>query len=342
MAEVEAGFRSSDAGASAGGSAPLQPAAPPAASDSEPDASATDRNAREITQAPKIGESDDIGQKIEKIFWSTKLFVIYQAGGQVRYLLPENYDVAKQLRRRVSGLGGLRSSIEDLKEESCIDASERARAASETAWALSLAFEDEGATPSTQPMDILTRVDARLRSLVESELRKLYVFANLAAFCGIEVVLLLALLINGRGQAAHWSQVIDRYLLFCTFGALGAFLSVIIRVRSINMDMDLSVWEYTFTGVTRILIGVIGAVVVALALDSHLVDPTFGLNGRSSEGAPHLFGSVGQPLAMYLIFSFIAGFSESLVPNILRQGEGVVGTGSDGSKSGPIVDSSKT
>jgi hypothetical protein len=273
---------------------------------------------------------------VDRVFRATQRFVIYEAGGRVRYLLPESYDVARELRRRIANLEGLRASIEDLKAEPSLEPNERLRAATETAWALAIAFEDETEPPSTQPNDILTRVDTRLRSLVKSEYRKQYVFANLAAFCAIEVLLIAGFLIALRSLSGDWSALIGRYALYGMLGALGAFLSVIMRVRTIDVDINLSVWEHAFAGVTRVLIGVIGALVAGLALDSHLIDPTFGSNKSDVPTASQLNGHIGQPLAMYLIISFIAGFSESLVPNILRQGEQVAG-GQGSSSDAPIV-----
>lgn len=329
MADAELGFRSSDA----------QPAPLGKATVATKDIHPTDSLDGVITQPPRVGTLDDAGQKVEKIFWLTQQFVIYQADDEVRYVLPHNYDVAKSYRRRISNLGGLRASIEDLKADKSINENEKQRAACETAWALSLAFEADDNSSSTLPNDILMRVDTRLRSLVKSDYRKQYVFANLAAFVAFEIVLTTLMLIGDH--MGHWPAEIGRFSLFAIMGALGAFLSVIIRISSIDIDIDLSIWEHTFTGVTRILIGVIGAFVIGLALDSHLIDPTFGMNKDGANQAAAAAGVIGQPLAMYLILSFIAGFSESLVPNILRKGEQLASSAGGDAKTGPILKDAK-
>src|SRR5262245_35509195 len=69
--------------------------------------------AQEITNPPRVGDKDTSGALIENIYASTRQFVIYEAGSQVRYLLPEDFDVAKSLRLKIAELGGLRASIED-------------------------------------------------------------------------------------------------------------------------------------------------------------------------------------------------------------------------------------
>jgi hypothetical protein len=98
-----------------------------------------------------------------------------------------------------------------------------------------------------------------------------------------------------------------------------------IGIRSIDVNLDLKAWEHVYSGATRIFIGVIGAWVVGLALDSNLVDPTFGSMEDTMPTDPSGGSSELPPTtAMYLIFAF-AGFSESLVPNLLRRGEQAAG-----------------
>ena len=279
-------------------------------------------NGNEITNPPRRGETDVNGFKIEGVFASTRHFVIYEADNQVRFILPQDYEVAKALRRRIADLGGLRASIEDLRADPSLSQNEKTRAAREISWALAQAFEDEATPPSEKPKEILARVDARLRSLVKSHYRKKYVLANLAAFAGIEIILILLAI-----GFAHWwttvpaSPVLHRYAMYGACGALGAFLSVITGVRSIDVDIDLKKWEHIFAGATRILIGVVGALVIGLALDSKFIDPTLGGQQPSSPGN----GSLDRLLALYLMFAFIGGFSESLVPNLLRKGEQTAG-----------------
>jgi hypothetical protein len=290
----------------------------------------------EIRNPPKVGGTDPSGGTITAIFSSTRQFVIYEADNQIRIMLPANYEVAKALRQRIIDLGGLRASIENLRAEPSLALSnEPIRAARETAWALAQAFEDESSTPSEQPKEILSRVDARLRNLVKSHYRKRYILANLLAFLGIEIILLtLAILFGQVFKPAGNMAALHSYAMYGAFGGLGAFLSVITGIRSVDVDITLNKWEHVFAGATRILIGVIGAVVVALALDSQFIDPTFGNADASTH--PGMSG-LSRQLALSFIFAFIGGFSESLVPNLLRRGEQAAGASTQNTSSDPIV-----
>lgn len=282
-----------------------------------------------------IGGLDPNGATVTCIHAATRRYVVYEAGAQVRYLLPDDYRVGRLMRRRVAPLGGLRASIEGLRSEAAIGPPERARAGRELAWALGEAFEDEDDATSDQPKQVLARVDARLRSLVKSQYRRQYVLGNIKAFALLEAGLLAILVLSSSGLGD--SPVTHDYAGYAVCGALGAFLSVISSVRSLDFDLNLTTWEHVFAGATRIMIGVIGAWVVALALNSALVDPTFGGQGRGvAMGARDVLTTRE---AMYLFLCFIAGFSESLVPNLLRRGEEAVGDGSAPPRSvtGPIM-----
>jgi hypothetical protein len=300
----------------------------------------TGGQAKEITSPLRRGEKDTNGFEVQNVFCLTRHFIVYEADNQVRFRLPDDYDVARSLRQKIASLGGLRASIEDLRADPSLSQNEKTRAAREIAWTLAQAFEDDTSPPSEQPKEILARVDLRLRSLVKSHYRKKYVLANLAAFGAIEVVLILLAI-----GFAHWWNVpeslsaLHRYAIYGACGALGAFLSVITGIRSIDVDINLKTWEHIFAGATRILIGVVGALVIGLALDSKFIDPTLGGADADTKAAN---GSLERKLALYLLFAFVGGFSESLVPNLLRRGEQAAG-GSEGqgTPSDPIVKSMK-
>jgi hypothetical protein len=267
----------------------------------------------------QVGGTDGMGNRIETMYACTKHYEIFESAGVTRYRLPENFDVAKQLRSKVADFGGLRASIEDLKSRSAISVAERLRAGREIAWVLEQAFDTDSPPSSTQAKELLTSIDARLRTLAKSHVRKRYLEANLFAFIAVELLLISSALLLWwkEDDFIGNAMALYRYGIYGAFGALGAFLSVITGIRSIDFDIDLKTWEHAFAGVTRILIGVIGAIVMGLALDSHLIDPTFGRPVTVSR-QPVEFD---QTLALRCILTFVAGFSETLVPSLLRKAE---------------------
>jgi hypothetical protein len=281
--------------------AAVQPAAPAAA------AAAT-----EITGTWTEGATDRQGRKITCIYRVTKQFVIYEADGTTTFVLPDDYETAKALRAKIAELGGLLAKIEMLKSLSALPDADKGGASSVEAWALSVGFEDG---PIDQAKAALVNVDARLRTLAKSELRKTYVYATLAAVIVIEAILVaiayMSWSLPGTFSAMH------RYAAYCAAGGLGALLSAIAGAQKLDMNLDVAVWEHFLAGASRILIGVIGGLVVGLALDSHFMDPTLG-GTASTAPTP---GMINRTVAMYLLFTFVSGFSETLVPNLLARGE---------------------
>jgi hypothetical protein len=287
---------------------PGGPAPPPAGAVAAQQTSA----AKEITQVWKLEDVDPSGRTIQRIYRATKQFVIYEAGGTTNYMLPDDYETAKALRTRVADLGGLIAKIEMLKSLSEVPKSDKHGAGNMLAWALATGFEGG---PLDQAKAALTDVEARLRTLAKSELRKKYVNATLVAVAVIEAILV------GIGYASWhhhgpWDPL-HRYAAYCAAGGLGALLSAISGARSLDMNLDVAPWEHFLAGASRILIGVIGGLVIGLALDSHFIDPTLG---HTPAAIAHP-GMIDRTVAMYLLFSFISGFSETLVPNLLARGE---------------------
>ena len=87
-------------------------------------------------------------------------------------------------------------------------------------------------------------------------------------------------------------------------GALGGFLSVSIGIRKLEIDPDAD-WRINgIAGASRIVIAMIGSIFVYFAIVSGLV-----LGNLSIEDSN----------AGVFAISVAAGFSESFVPNILRQ-----------------------
>ena len=268
--------------------------------------------AKEIDRQWTIREKDTRGREITRIYRATKQFVIYEAGGTTNYMLPGDYDTGKALRAKIASLGGQIAKIEMLKSLREVKQADKQGAGTIVAWALALGFEDG---PIDQAKAALTDLEARLRTLAKSELRKTYIYATLVAVILIEAAL-VAVAYKSWGAQGTWDAM-HRYAAYCAAGGLGALLSAISGARSLDMNLDVALYEHFLAGVSRILIGVIGGLVIGLALDSHLIDPTFG---HVSSNLPHP-GLIDRTVAMYLLLAFISGFSETLVPNLLARGE---------------------
>ncbi|HXQ72654.1 MAG TPA: hypothetical protein VN844_19310 [Pyrinomonadaceae bacterium] len=89
-------------------------------------------------------------------------------------------------------------------------------------------------------------------------------------------------------------------------GALGAFLSILLRSESVPKDISAGKKLYYAEAIAKVLAGMIGALLVALGIETKL-----------------FFGNVvGEPqLALMVMFGIVAGMSERLVPSLVTKVE---------------------
>jgi hypothetical protein len=98
---------------------------------------------------------------------------------------------------------------------------------------------------------------------------------------------------------------------------MGGFLSVCIGINKLSIDMD-SDWRVNaISGASRVVISIIGSILVYMAIVSRLFLANFSLQDSAA--------------GIYTL-SIAAGFSETFVPNILRQ------LPSDGRSAGDAID----
>lgn len=86
-------------------------------------------------------------------------------------------------------------------------------------------------------------------------------------------------------------------------GSIGGFISVSRRIRQMAFEKDVEAYQYFFYGIERSLISSFGAVIIYFVITSNLA---FGI-----------INELEKPLYGITVFSFIAGFSETLIPNLL-------------------------
>lgn len=94
-------------------------------------------------------------------------------------------------------------------------------------------------------------------------------------------------------------------IFFCiTSGALGGIFSVMLNLKSIDVDNDSGQLYLISSGASRILISVVGAFFTFVAIKGGLI--------------LQLFDKVESNYTLYA-FTFLAGFSEKFVPNKLKK-----------------------
>ncbi len=160
-------------------------------------------------------------------------------------------------------------------------------------------------------MGIINDVDeaiAQFDTLIE-EINRNYIdeFRNRLRYLGS--VLLYVIITCGLSFATYYFDLFlemrafhDLVFVF-TAGAIGGFVSVSRRAKQMTFEKDVDAHLYYFYGFERGLISSFGAIIIYFVINSNI--------------ALGIVNDLNEPLYGIFVFSFIAGFSETLVPNLL-------------------------
>jgi hypothetical protein len=260
----------------------------------------------------EIGGRDKRGHKVLDIFWKTEDFVIFQHKEGISAHFSDEEKLSREHARRYMHLGPHLSRINALlpPPEPVDDKKTSARRWSffhtpdsflyrETARAIANALIGD----HQRAIDILAFVEARLirRRRAHGQFQYLLMCGGMWAFLVIIAVVChrLSLL------PSPWMDLIQ----VAACGATGGFLSVAIGIRKLNIDPDTAWWVNGVYGFIRLMIAIVSAVLLYFLIKAKLVlQPVFSENPAQEKFA--LFA-----------FAAVAGFSETLVPNMFRSAE---------------------
>jgi hypothetical protein len=98
---------------------------------------------------------------------------------------------------------------------------------------------------------------------------------------------------------------IKNLIFICTAGSVGGFFSISIGLKKIICEKEVSNWLYITYGFERIIISILASTIVYFGIKTDL-----------------FFGSINSltsPIIGYILIAFAAGFSETLIPNLLTK-----------------------
>jgi hypothetical protein len=155
-----------------------------------------------------------------------------------------------------------------------------------------------------QAKAVLEKARSYINARSSENARLWYLTASLQATAGAVIVVLLIWAAKAYLPLGFRTLSI---ILGVGAGALGAFLSILLRSHTVPLDISASKRLYRFEGFAKVLAGMIGALLVALGVEAKFL---FG-NINSSEGQ----------LELILVLCIVAGASERLIPSIIRNVE---------------------
>jgi hypothetical protein len=262
----------------------------------------------------RIGGLDKRGRKVLDILWSAKDFVIFQHAGGISPHFSDDDELSRKQARQYMQLGPALSRINALlppPEEAQSSARAASRAWSffhtpnaflyrETARAIANALTGD----HQRAIDVLSFVETRLIARRRAQGQFQYLLACTGTLVAILLIALLFEFLLPLPETP-WKDLVR----VATCGVAGGFLSVAIGIRKLDIDPDTRWWVNAYYGLIRLTIAIVSAVVLYFLIKAKLVlQPVF--SGASEQEA----------FALYA-FAAAAGFSETLIPNILKRTE---------------------
>jgi hypothetical protein len=241
----------------------------------------------------KKGGSDQRGREILDILWSTKDYVIFRHSSGISPHFSDVAETAKQQRAYYASIGPHLSKVNALRSVTVWRAESIDR---EIARAVYQSLEGD----ITNAAETLEGVRTRLQNLINLQGRLQYQISCLAT-----VALFAMLCLVVRALASDQASLLSpaRLASVAMFGALGGFLSISIGLKKLTIDPDADWRINAIAGASRIVIAVIASIFVYLMIAAKLALTSLNL--------------LDSDAGIYAI-SMAAGFSEKLVPNLLR------------------------
>ncbi len=157
-----------------------------------------------------------------------------------------------------------------------------------------------------KPEEANTQFD-KLKSAISIEYNEQFANRLRLLFSSLMVTLIfitIAVLIYYHNCFRDYIHI--RNLIFVsTAGSIGGFFSLSYSLKKVVCDKDVNKYLYIVYGAERIVIAILASTIIYFAIKSNVVFATCN--------------DMDNPLIGYILFSFLAGFSETLVPSLMTK-----------------------
>ncbi|MGH9954545.1 MAG: hypothetical protein ACRD39_02650 [Nitrososphaeraceae archaeon] len=256
-----------------------------------------------LIQDANVGSKEWTGQNITVIIAKSDNFLIYRVEGDrdddsLRVLVANtSNDKEKIMLENYDKI-----QLELLEVYSAIPKSRNPkRALNKVGNAIAMVLEanpDDNSTFNTAKticVTIAQQINTEYKRLIEGKL--FYLIGCLSAAAVLSIVSFTCFYFIGN------LNTLVQLLYAATFASYGGFISVYIALNQLVFETELQKRDYIFYGLTRILVSILGGIFVFMVVKSGLV-----LNVIADSSLFSVF-----------VFCFVAGFSEKLVPDLLRK-----------------------
>ncbi len=164
---------------------------------------------------------------------------------------------------------------------------------------------DEGKSPTAKK--ILDEVNVRVFEHGKERVRMAYISYAVGSVVIIGILVILTVIYR-EALLKCMNQVDIFRICVCTLlGGVGAFISTFSRFQNYNGRIIAGLPIHRLDGFLRVFYGLIAGIFISLAIKGKVIAGFADING-------------GQPWILYF-FAMIAGASEALIPNLIKQSE---------------------
>lgn len=130
------------------------------------------------------------------------------------------------------------------------------------------------------------------------------------SYIGIFLSITVGMLLISMGLSICYAEFpYTKYIKIAAFGAIGGFISLNIKLKDMKFEISESTISYIIVSIYKVVFAMLSAIISYFLIESDLI-----LSSIKNSSTNHL----------YLVYTIatIAGFSESLLPNMFKNVEG--------------------
>jgi hypothetical protein len=256
----------------------------------------------------KVGDIDDLtGQPIIYIAYSAPKFIVsIDKGLSLNWQTLDSYKVFAADFGEVVGSCDLSDALVDRVFN---DPKNRLAYKKMLGGVIARILDEKNSASARKSLAI---VDERINEHARERVRMSYIYAALATV-GIVGLLLAITVYNQANLLKHGLDELRYKVVLCSLlGGIGAFITTFARFQRYTGSLVAGVNIHRLDGFLRIFYGLIAGLIIMLAIKA---DALIGFADQKGENVPYLF----------YFLAMIAGASEILIPNLIKQSEEELG-----------------
>lgn len=248
----------------------------------------------------RIGEKDSNGYTISKVFGRGDEYVVYEIDTKdlvdslkvwINTQVEENtipIDNFNKVRAKFSEVKGLLYKVVDKTTTKTI-----------ISHIIIDAIRGNADSANTQFETLIKQINQEYKEQFNNRMRLLI---SGLLFAGLVIAFAIGTYYNGCYKKF---EHLHNLIYVVAGGCVGGFFSLSIGLNKIVCEKDVAWWLYIIYGIERIIIALLASAIVYFAIQADLV---FSICKKMT-----------NPVIGYVIFAIVAGFSETLVPNLLTR-----------------------